>query len=199
MLCQICNQNESTLKLVKIAPSKAIEGFEVCEECAIKVSPHRRKMARGMSKKNDLTIKHVLQSLIMQEKSGISPLDNDDEPTCSECGLSFSMYRASYMLGCPACYDAFGEQLLTDIRKIHGSTHHKGDSPPAPESMGVDQRPPREAPAPRKEPPAPIEPSREEKLETLKAALETAVDAEDFEEAAKVRDQIKVLEDEVDS
>lgn len=198
MLCQICNQNESTLKLVKISPGEEIQGLEVCEECAIKASPHRRKMARGISKKNDETLKHLLQGIIMQEKSGVSALESDDEPTCSECGLSFSMYRASYMLGCPACYDAFGEQLLSDIRKIHGSTQHKGDSPPAPESMGIDRRPPRQQEAP-KAPPPPPEPTREQKLEALRSALDEAVEAEDFGKAAELRDQIKSLEDEVES
>lgn len=198
MICQVCNEKEATLKLVKVSVNKPLEGVDVCDECAVKVSPFRRKMHHSAAKKGDLAIKEVLQSLILQEKAGLTMIDGEDEPTCSECGIAFSTYRASYMLGCPACYDAFGEQLITDIRKIHGATRHRGDSPKPPRSQGEDPSPRKSKSPSRKktEKVAKEEPTREEKLAFLHQNLQEAVAAEDFEQAALIRDQIRILEDE---
>ena len=91
---------------------------------------------------------------------------------CPQCGYDYSEFKKMGRLGCPECYRAFEVQLLVLLRQIHGSTQHKGKTP---EQLG---------------PKAII---RQELME-LKNQLALAVEKEEYEQAATIRDQIKELE-----
>lgn len=98
------------------------------------------------------------------------------EPTaeaCAFCGLTFSDFRETGRLGCPHCYSAFEAHLRGLLRRIHGATQHLG-------KVYL--------------PPDPGQSEREKRLEALRRRLERAVDAEDFERAAQLRDQIRSME-----
>lgn len=92
---------------------------------------------------------------------------------CDLCGLKFVEFRAAGRLGCPHDYDAFRDELMPLLEGIHGDTTHHGKKP-------------------RRQPHA--EAARQE-LAGLRKKLARAVDAEDYEEAARLRDRIKTLED----
>jgi len=91
---------------------------------------------------------------------------------CQGCGLTYAEFRETGRLGCSECYDAFKEQLRPLLRRIHGSNVHTGKSPHATEGV--------------------LEKIRE--IEDLKLALKHAIEREDFEKAAEIRDKIKDLE-----
>jgi protein arginine kinase activator len=91
---------------------------------------------------------------------------------CQGCGLTYAEFRETGRLGCSDCYSAFKEQLRPLLRRIHGSNVHIGKSPRSSEGM--------------------LEKIRE--IEDLKVALRLAVEKEDFEKAAEIRDRIKQLE-----
>jgi protein arginine kinase activator len=91
---------------------------------------------------------------------------------CEGCGLTYAEFRETGRLGCSECYGAFKEQLRPLLRRIHGSNVHTGKGPRATEGM--------------------LEKIRE--IEDLKLALKHAVEREDFEKAAEIRDKIKELE-----
>ncbi len=93
--------------------------------------------------------------------------------TCSLCGLTFADIQKFGKVGCPDCYKTFRDELQDTIRSIHGSTKYIGSAP---------------ADAATK----PLQ-SEEEKLRTdLTAAIQT----ENYEEAARLRDAIKALKGE---
>lgn len=115
-------------------------------------------------KKHGFSVANILAG--MAEEVGSSAI------RCQGCGLSYAEFREHGRLGCSECYDAFKEQLKPLLRRIHGSNVHMGRSPRSSEGM--------------------IEKIRE--IEDLKAALKAAVDKEDFEKAAEIRDRIKQLE-----
>jgi protein arginine kinase activator len=91
---------------------------------------------------------------------------------CDRCGLTYREFRDSGRLGCSTCYGAFKEQLKPLLRRIHGSNVHIGKSPRM--SQGVFEK--------RRE------------VENLKAELAGAIECEDFEKAAEIRDRIRELE-----
>ncbi|MFA6029607.1 MAG: UvrB/UvrC motif-containing protein [Elusimicrobiota bacterium] len=93
------------------------------------------------------------------------------EPACRSCGLRYEEFRKTGMLGCPGCYESFAPQLSEVLRNIQGSVRHHGKRPGAP--------------APKK--------GREDAAK-LREKLKAAVAAEDFEEAARLRDLLKGLE-----
>ena len=92
--------------------------------------------------------------------------------TCATCGLPYGSYRETLLLGCSDCYESFEKQLTADLRKFHGSTVHRGRVPNDVSAQFTMQRSPQE----------------------IKKRLTDAVKAEDFELAAKLRDELRDLE-----
>jgi protein arginine kinase activator len=95
------------------------------------------------------------------------------QQACPHCGLKFVDFRNSGRLGCPHDYQAFREDLTPLLENIHGETRHNGKTP-------------RRYPQTKK---------TETELVQLRNRLKQAVTREDYEEAARLRDKIKQLED----
>lgn len=108
----------------------------------------------------------------MGEDPGIASEGQADE-ACPFCGLTFQDFRETGRLGCPQCYETYQGHLNGLLRRIHGGTQHVGKVylPPDPSASQMEKR-----------------------LETLRRRLARAVEAEDFERAAELRDEIRTLE-----
>ena len=103
----------------------------------------------------------------------VSKMDGQHlELTCPSCGLAYDTFAKTGRLGCGRCFEAFREPLADLLRKIHGSNLHRG------------KRVRGSALA--------MEPLKEEAR--LKDELKKAIDGEDFERAAQIRDMIKELQ-----
>jgi protein arginine kinase activator len=93
---------------------------------------------------------------------------------CPECGYDFSDFRNIGRLGCPECYHSFEAQLQPLLRHVHGGTLHGGKTPVRVGDSGA------------------WGPS----LLQLKDDLAKAVETENYERAAELRDDIRRLETE---
>lgn len=91
---------------------------------------------------------------------------------CEKCGSTFRDIAESGKVGCADCYRIFKDRLMPSFQKIHGRTKHIGKSPSG------------------------VVPGPEKQLEDLKGKLQKAIETQNFEEAAKLRDQIKSMEQE---
>lgn len=91
---------------------------------------------------------------------------------CSACGLKFVEFRNSGRLGCAHDYDSFAEEIVPLLENIHGDARHVGKKP---------RRLPRAKAALHE-------------LAALRRQLQTAINKELYEEAAKLRDRLKELE-----
>jgi len=96
------------------------------------------------------------------------------EERCSICGSTISDIAKSGRLGCSECYKTFGNKIMPTIKRIHGNTTHCGKVPGA---KGKQIR-------------------LKTNLEILRDKLNEAVSKQEFEEAAKIRDEIRALEKE---
>jgi protein arginine kinase activator len=92
---------------------------------------------------------------------------------CPDCGIKFVDFRNNHRLGCSRDYQVFQTELMPLLENIHGETKHCGKTP-------------RRYPQTKK---------AEAELMQLRQRLKRAVDREDYEEAARLRDQIKTLEE----
>jgi protein arginine kinase activator len=92
--------------------------------------------------------------------------------SCVRCGATFQDFRETGRLGCPDCYRAFESSLRDLLRRLHGSTHHLGER--------YTEREPQEA--------------AEEQAADLREQLRLAVETENFELAAELRDRLRVME-----
>ncbi|WP_419941709.1 UvrB/UvrC motif-containing protein [Candidatus Palauibacter sp.] len=103
--------------------------------------------------------------------AGNALLDAGGE-ACEYCGTGAADFRKSGRLGCPQCYAQFSRQLRALLRRVHGSSQHMG-------KVYVST-------APETDP-------EQVRLSALKRRLERAVELEDFESAADLRDEIHAL------
>lgn len=95
-------------------------------------------------------------------------------PRCPRCGMSHAQFRAGGKLGCQQCYETFHAQLEPLLRRVHGKSLHAGKIPSHCSEHVKNAR----------------------ELQSLKEALSKAVEVEDFESAAQLRDRMKELKGE---
>ncbi len=91
---------------------------------------------------------------------------------CPGCGMTFARFRQGGTLGCAECYDAFEEQLAPLIERAqNGATDHRGKTPRR-AGASVD---------------------RQRLISQLVKELDQAVAAEQYEQAAELRDRLRDL------
>ena len=115
----------------------------------------------------DLTLD--LQNFI---SAGLLKFEPNQKLECEKCGLDYATFNNKGRLGCAKCYESFGTKLNPILKRIHGTTTHTGKIP---KRAGGKLRVFRA-------------------IQNLKVELKQAIEVEDFEKAAKLRDHIKELE-----
>jgi protein arginine kinase activator len=118
----------------------------------------------------ELNLPAILQTLIGQHVGQLS--DELARLTCPACGIKYMEFRADGRLGCPHDYEAFRLGLEPLLLRIHRSSKHVGKAPRQRERAATWQA----------------------ELVNLRQQLRTAVEAESYEEAARLRDLIRQKE-----
>jgi protein arginine kinase activator len=91
---------------------------------------------------------------------------------CEHCGMLYSTFKESGRLGCAECYSSFQGKLRPLLRRIHGNTRHVGKNPARDANSVALSR----------------------QMRQLEDELQRAIEGEDFERAADLRDRIRDLE-----
>ena len=119
------------------------------------------------------------------------PFDDDDpfeipgdiapgiSARCSGCGTTWDRIRHDGRAGCAACYLEFREQLTGVMARVQRGENHSGKTPRAIESRHHRLQHLRKR--------------RDNQLAVLQARLQKAVASEKYEEAARLRDKIKIV------
>jgi protein arginine kinase activator len=111
----------------------------------------------------NLALDAVVQSLIVAHVGEL--VGELAELTCPDCGIKFMEFRAGGRLGCPQDYRVFAAGLLPLVQRYHGTTRHVGKSARPAEGARHRLR--------------------------LRTRLREAIAREDYEEAARLRDQLR--------
>jgi len=120
--------------------------------------------------KEPFSLAELLSGLVDFEKD--IKLEEAPGLKCSNCGLTYADFRKKARFGCSRCYQTFKKLLLPFLKRIHGATRHKGVAPPL---IGEKIR-------------------YQKEIQSLREKLKAAVELEEFEKAAQLRDQIRELE-----
>lgn len=96
------------------------------------------------------------------------PLKKKTGKRCGFCNTSFDEIVNSGKMGCENCYIEFKEEIMPTILKIHGKNRHIGSKPEASESF-----------------------EKPNDIEALEKELKEAIEKEEFEKAAKLRDELR--------
>ena len=99
---------------------------------------------------------------------------------CDNCGLTYEEFIENGKFGCENCYEAFNEKINYLVKNLHGTSSHVARKPKylKENNMEINKE----------------ETKENSKIEKLKKELNQAVKEERYEDAAKIRDQIKEIE-----
>lgn len=153
-----------------------------CENCKKPCVIHLTQIINGELKKADMCetcpyakqLQDPLQFGLMEKLLGIAMQQEvsmgGKELVCDNCGYSEAEFQKTGRLGCPECYNVFVTPKLEILRNIQDAEVHKGKAP-----KNQDKRIMRQSVA------------------QLNKELLDAVEKEDYENAAKIRDRLKEL------
>ena len=139
--------------------------IRLCEACAAEKGFHLAV------EQNKLTIAN--QFIWMAENLYPESAAKVGAVQCPSCGIRYSQFARTGRLGCAECYGAFEAQLKPILRRVHGATRHQGRAPHGAEGSSLRRR----------------------DLGRLREELNRAVEREEFELAAQLRDQIRRMEE----
>jgi len=97
--------------------------------------------------------------------------------SCPKCGLTYERFMKNGKFGCSNCYEVFKEDVESLLKGIHGHNEHNGKIPKRANKSILQKR----------------------EIETLRIDLQNAIEDEDFEKAALLRDEIKIIKDNLDN
>ena len=97
--------------------------------------------------------------------------------SCPECGLKYNKFLETGKFGCSNCFNAFEEDVYELLTGIHGHSHHVGKIP-----LRINSK---------------IRNRKE--IEVLKDKLNKSIALEEFEQAAFLRDEIRLIKKKLDS
>ncbi len=170
MLCQNCGQRPATTHIKQLVNGQLTEAH-LCAHCA-------QKQGYGGILGDWGGFGSLLGGLL-----GEAPAQQVKR--CPGCGASFGEISQSGQLGCAQCYQTFRAQLLPVIQRVHGAAQHRGKSPGG-SALRVADRHTQLAASSRQRELSPVEEKRRQ--------LKEAVEAQNFEQAAVLRDEIKEME-----
>jgi len=169
--CEVCGERPATIHLKTVAENEIVEQH-LCEACAAE---------KGVQTGASVAKFPLGDFLASMGKGAATQLPvGGDTGACALCGGSLQDFRDTGRLGCPQCYVTFEAHLRTLLRRIHGASRHVGGAYLAP-AVGGDAGGESDA-----------QPAGG--MTELRELLRRAVDAENFEMAARLRDQIRDLE-----
>ena len=144
--------------------NNAVHQLHLCERCAAE---------RGV----ETTVaapKHPLGEFLQAVHQQVATATGTtDGVRCSFCNTTMADFRATGRWGCARCYTNFEAAIRELLRRVHGNHRHVGRTyrPPMSETM-----------------------ERAAILGELKERLRRAIESEQFELAADLRDRIRVME-----
>lgn len=158
--------NEASVHEVVIRNGQKVERH-LCKDHA-----HQEGLVSvGHAPINELLSKFVISQSAGQSSSQQREKEEDD--ACDQCGMTYAEFRKRGLMGCPGCYSAFEEQLGPLLERAHeGATHHVGKVPRR-AGRSVD---------------------RQQRVAHLRRLLQQAIDAEEYEKAASIRDDLLEFE-----
>ncbi len=168
MYCEDCKQKPAAVHLTQVFNGNIMQSH-LCEDCAAK------KGGFIFDPGNKFSIPNLLSS-IFGASCSVDPDPVSELANCPNCGTRFEGIRETGKLGCSECYKVYEQELEPTLRRIHGNSQHIGKIP----SRGGEKV------------------LLRKKMDNFKTQLQEAVNREEYEKAAEIRDMIKDLETKLD-
>ena len=165
MLCEECGRNEAIVHIVQIGPGGRSEK-NICMSCAAR---YGESILRAQQQ--NVSVNDFLKGIFGGNREENEAADDAPHITCPNCGMRFQDFSQAG-IGCSVCYETFHRELEPLLRRIHGSSVHRGKIPRRSGSSIMLRQ----------------------EADQLRARLKEAVAREEYEKAAEYRDRIRSLE-----
>ena len=169
MNCHMCGEREATIHLLELinGQQKSVWLCGICASGRPDMPQVDPKGEPGRGAGDSPTLASFLGQIT----------DSDHQPAavaaCPVCGYEIKTFQATNRLGCAACYPHFRRQIDPIVARYHRHASHLGKAP-----RQADGRA-----------------SRQGEMTRVRVALEKAIRAENYEEAARLRDIMRGLAD----
>lgn len=186
MLCDNCGKKEANVRYSENINGK-VKVLNLCEECSKKLGI--TEMDFNMPIDFSSFFGEFMEDFTTPE---FMPLFNEVKSLkCNNCGYTFDDIANTGKLGCENCYDVFEEKLSPIIRKIQGANHHVGRIGKIIDS-NIDKKIEENKNIQSED--INKKDSNKMKIEKLQNELKKAIKEERYEDAAKIRDEIKKVD-----
>lgn len=162
--CTACQKAIATIVIMDLAEGAVTGSQHVCQACAEQLGVGAPKPPKFSAEMLEDLLGGLKQPRARSQRS----------EACPGCGMTPADFRSKGRLGCPRCYETFRTELLPLLQRIHESHSHTGRLPAV-----TSTAPP---------------PPDERTLTDVRRRLEDAVRGERYEEAARLRDDLRRLE-----
>jgi protein arginine kinase activator len=164
MVCDVCKERDAAVHLTTIEDN-AVHQLHLCEKCAAE---------RGVETPSAAP-KHPLGEFLhdVQQQVALTGLTASESARCPFCNTTMADFRTTGRWGCARCYTNFEAGIRELLRRVQGNHRHVGRAyrPPVAEAL-----------------------ERVTQIGELREKLRRAIESEQFELAADLRDKIRVME-----
>lgn len=170
MLCDNCKKNEATVHIKKLI-NGAKQEYSLCDGCANELNEMSFVDISSIGLSNTFTVQDLLGGIIDYVNQS-SQNATVNITTCKNCGMSYTEFKKTGLMGCSECYESFKASLIPIIKRVQGNIEHVGKIPKKSgrEMMGKRQ------------------------LLKLREDLNKAITSEEYERAAEIRDEIRGIQ-----
>ena len=183
MLCQKCNKNEANVKYTQIINGEKKQMF-LCEDCSEKLGINDIHFNMPINFTSFLT--DFFDD--MNDISLMPSIGAAKTLSCSKCGLDWDDFLHTGKFGCSNCYSDFESRIDPILRSLQGATNHIG-------RLG-DVKTGNEVKRNLDDKMTEKQESNLSEVDKLKEDLKNAIKEERYEDAAKIRDELKKHENE---
>jgi len=189
MLCSNCGKNEANVHYTHVINGEKTE-YNLCEECAKKLGIDDMDFSMPISFSNFL-------GDFFEEDSLLPSFSGNMITKCPKCGLTYDEFAKNGKFGCGECYNTFASKIESVLKNLHGSAKHRGRAPKRianpsniskltekendEKNVNVENKP--------------LVDKTMEQIDKLSNDIKLAIKEERYEDAAKIRDEIKKLEE----
>ena len=183
MKCENCGKNTANVKYTQIINGEKKQMF-LCEDCSEKLGINDIHFNMPINFTNFLT-----DFFSDSTDFNLLPTIGEDlEPTCSSCGLTWDDFLHTGKFGCSNCYSDFELRIDPILRRMQGANSHLGRLGNVKTGNNIKQNLDDKMENSNNK-------KSENKLDKLKEDLKNAIKEERYEDAAKLRDEIKKMEE----
>ena len=177
MFCNICHKEEAVVHIKESIGDGKVKTFHLCPKCAAAKGFKNESMLLDISSLAANIAADLLPQPPEKDADDFQIVDKQmpDYRKCFNCGLTVKDFRHSGRLGCASCYTAFEKLLKPGLEAMHRGMVHRGHKPEMTDSCPETN--------------AEITPW----LDDLREQLDRAIATESYEQAARIRDQIEML------